>query len=464
MPTTNTLLVKKLRLDLSNFRTVKQENEVGAIHAMISINPDWFWALTESLLQDGYHPTENIIVLKGDRSSGHLCVKEGNRRVAALKIALGYVSCDSFEVPSHIKDIIATLPKTWKTENKHVPCAIYEPHEAEAVDRIVTLTHGKGEKAGRDNWNAIARARHNREKGGVTETGLDLLEKYLKNGSNVTPQQSERWSGDYPLSVLDEAIKRLAPRFGVANTRELADKYPSTVSNRTILEQILNDVGLGTLTFETIRNKTIDFGQNKYGLPAPAKECNPPSIPGEGGKPAPTPAGPGSGGAPAPAPKKKKAVSLNDPRSVMRTLRAFHPKGNNRDKVVTLLEEARKLKIHLHPHAFCFLLRSMFEISAKAYCVDHASSGGPSATKAGGEDRTLVDILRDVTSHLTKNNTDKQMTKTLHGAMTEIAKSEGILSVTSLNQLVHSPKFSVNETHICSMFGNVFPLLDAMNR
>ena len=85
-------------------------------------------------------------------------------------------------------------------------------------------------------------------------------------------------------------------------------------------------------------------------------------------------------------------------------------------------------------------------------------------TKTDGKDKSLVEVLREITNHLTKNKADKQMTKTLHGAMTELAKSEGLLSVTSMNQLVHNPKFSVDASHICNLFANVFPLLEAMNR
>lgn len=103
----------------------------------------------------------------------------------------------------------------------------------------------------------------------------------------------------------------------------------------------------------------------------------------------------------------------------------------------------------------------MFEISAKAYCIDHKAEG-LSATK-DNNDRKLVDVLRDVTKHLTKNNTDKEAQKLLHGALTEIAKSDGILSVTSMNQLIHNPKFSHQPSDIAILFGNVFPLLEAMN-
>jgi hypothetical protein len=51
----------------------------------------------------------------------------------------------------------------------------------------------------------------------------------------------------------------------------------------------------------------------------------------------------------------------------------------------------------------------------------------------------------------------------LHGAMAELGRSEGFLSVTSMNQLVHHPRFSVAPSDIAVLFGNIFPLLEAMN-
>jgi len=145
-------------------------------------------------------------------------------------------------------------------------------------------------------------------------------------------------------------------------------------------------------------------------------------------------------------------------------MKAFVPKGMNRDKVETLRIEASRLDVAKTPLAFSFVLRSMFEVSAKAYCKDHASTGGPTYKKADGTDRPLVDILRDVTKHLTKNMSDKDMVRALHGAMTELGNPEGLLSVTSLNQLVHNPSFSIAPGDVAIRFGNVFPLLEEMNR
>lgn len=165
--------------------------------------------------------------------------------------------------------------------------------------------------------------------------------------------------------------------------------------------------------------------------------------------------------------KKTVAVAIHDQKAVKQTLRKFRPVGDNRQKVETLRKEALELNLEKNPLAFCFLLRSMFEISAKAYCDDHKASGGPSTTKANGDNRSLVDILRDITNHITTSPSQKQdkaIVKTLHGAMTELGKPQGILSVTSMNQLVHNPSFSVTASDISTLFGNIFPLLEAMNR
>jgi hypothetical protein len=161
--------------------------------------------------------------------------------------------------------------------------------------------------------------------------------------------------------------------------------------------------------------------------------------------------------------EKSQSTPIKDPRTVKRLLQEFKPKGAKREKVSTLVDEAQALTLNRTPLAFCFLLRSMFEVSAKAYCGDHEKAGGPKMEKSNGDDRKLVDVLRDITQHLTNNKKDIPKVKMLHGAMTELAKQDGLLSVTSMNQLVHNPTFSVLPGDVAVLFGNVFPLLRAMN-
>lgn len=462
--------VKDLALDKHNYRTTPRSSEVAAVHALIAIDTDWFWALMESLLEDGYLPTENILVLQDAK----LIVKEGNRRVAALKLIHGHIKRDQFDLPQEIEEKIKNLPASWKQANKLVPCTIYPAAQAAAVDRIVTLTHGKGEKAGRAKWKAVARARHARDINGSSQPALDLLEKFLVSGKTATAGQAERWAGDYPLSVLDEAMKKLASRLGKKSSKELSADYPKkVVGYKQALDRLLADIGTELVGFKEVR--AANFGVTTYGFPPPPAPPPPSGSTGgatSGGASAATGAS-STGGNSTPtgsssaatggASSKKIAFALDDPRSVAESLKAFSPIGANREKVVALRNEIRRLKIPDHPYSFCFLLRSIFEISAKAYCEDHKSSGGPSTTKSDGSDLPLAQLLRDIVTHLHKNKQDKVMLKFLHGSITELASHDGLLSVTSMNHLVHNPKFGLKPSEISLVFHRVFPLLDKMN-
>lgn len=476
MPTNAQIEVSKLKLDLKNFRTVPQKKETDAIKAMISIKPDRFFAVMESVIEDGYLPTENIIVLKNGTDN---IVKEGNRRIAALKLIHGLYKLSDFGLPTSITDSINNIDAKWKAENLKVPCTVFSENEADKVDRVVTLAHGKGEKASRDPWNSVARARHNRDVKGASEHGLDLLEKYLKHGANINNQQKERWGGEYPLTVLDEALRKSFARLGFANVADLVKKYPLN-KNLPELENILLDIGLEQIKFETLRNSQLDFPTN-YGIPPiVVPPVTPPATTGQTNTTTPnstntntnspntnnpTTSNPTTSSTTTPnptttlSPTTPKAVAVNDPKHVANLLKKFAPRGANRQKVVTLRDELKKLKIVDNPIAFCFILRSMFEISGKAYSTDHRLS----MTKSGGKDKTLVEVLRGITAHLTNNNSNTQMVKVLHGAMTELGKPDGLLSVTSMNNLVHSPVFTISPTDLCTVFSNIYPLLEAMN-
>jgi len=319
MPSMKSVSISELNLDLSNFRTVKQVNETDAINAIIAINSNTFWALVGSILDDGYINTENIILLE---ENGKYIVKEGNRRIAALKIVLRKTT--EIDISDSLQSKIMKLSSEWKTENSILPCLVYPQAESAQLDKIIALIHAKGELAGRDEWNAVAHARHARDKKGEKELGLDLLEKYLINGKNLSRNQSERWSGDYPLSVLDETIQKLYGLLGYKTGDEFVLAYPG--KNKTKLEKIFYDIGMKRLGFAEIRNKSEDgFFGLQYGIIPPGtkekskKELISPKAPIPDAK----------------KPEKKdplnpKAYAPSDPKSVYSKLRNFTPRGQNR--------------------------------------------------------------------------------------------------------------------------------------
>lgn len=460
-----------LLLDLKNFRTTPQKSELNAVKAMIAIKDKQFFALLTNILEDGYLHTENIIVL--DSKKG-LIVKEGNRRIAILKILHGKIKIADLAIPANIVAKIKAVTAKWRKDNTKVSCLVFPESEADKADKIVALTHAKGEAAGRDRWTSVATARHNRDVNNKSEPALDLLEKYLLNGQNLTAQQKERWSGDYNLTVLADLINKIAPRTEAASTINLVAKYPK-IKLRNALEEMMRDIGLELLTFPIIRNTITDFAL-PYGFSPvvpPAGTASTTTLGSSLTTPGTTPSSPGTGTSPTTtspttnnptvtpsvAPPAPKAVAINDPKHVAQLLKKFAPRGKNREKVVLLRNELQKLKVKDNPVAFCFILRSMFEISAKAYCTDHTIV----MVKSDGNDKSLVEILRLVTNHLTTNNRNTAMVKVLTGAMAEISNPNRLLSVTSMNQLVHNPKFSVIPNDICILFGNIFPLLEFMN-
>jgi hypothetical protein len=242
---------------------------------------------------------------------------------------------------------------------------------------------------------------------------------------------------------------------------------------RTPLDAMIGDIGMTLLRFQDLRSSE-DFALD-YGLPPePAKtkatgatkQADSGSS-GNGGQKDAVPGGESgvstNTGSAQTTHAKKSATGTDDPQSVKAALQRFTPKGQGREKVVDLLKELRLLNVKKTPLAFCFVLRSMFEISAKAYCADHQASAGPQLLKADGTERKLVDVLRDCTSHMVSVSSSKARQKELHGAMTELARTDGLLSVTSMNQLVHNPNFLIGPADISLMFARVFPLMIALN-
>jgi hypothetical protein len=456
MPKLDQVPVKDLTLDLANFRTVKQPSEPASVEAILATSPDRFWALTRSLLDSGYLPTENIIVLRG-HSKATLIVKEGNRRIAALKLIHTLLSRSSFAIPDDVLEVMDAMSPEWLAANQSVPCSIYEANEAETVDLIVTLAHGKDQKAGRDEWNPVAKARHHRSKGG-SEPALDLLELYLQHGKNITATQRAQWAGDYPLSVLDEAIGKLAPRLSLSSSAELISKYPK-IPHRDAVETILYGIGQSTIGNRDVRDAEL-FGAKEGLPPLPTSTSGAGSGAGGAGKTAKSTAKASKkstktkGG-------KQRAYPANNPRSVSQQLRGLGPRGKGREKVATLLEEGAQLDLARTPLAFCFVLRSIFEISAVAYCKDHNIR----RVKSDGKDKTLKELLTEVTSHLVAGRPDdRDFAKDLHGARTQLAQRDGLLSVTSMNALVHSAKFHApTAAELSTLFSSVFPLVVALN-
>lgn len=468
--------VRRLKLDLKNYRTTPQKTEVSLIRAMIATNTDRFNDLVESIIDKGFFHFENIIVLQTE--GGKLIVREGNRRIAALKLILGYHKLSSFEIKKSLLEKIEKLSDAWKNENKNVPCIIFQNSEEDQVDLAVDLIHGKGGGPSRLKWESVARARHSKYAKGIAQPELDLLEKYLRFGKNHTKNEAARWASDYYLTVLEEAARIFCSRTGYASIQDLVEKYPQ-IEYADILEKIIRDVGNEIISFPVLRDKEKDFGDS-YGLPKNSDDLGKPNVASIDNF-----ASAESTNAQRNLPRidsnikiessvkvesvrpnssKSRAYPEDDPKSVGVKLKEFKPRGQNRSKVATLHKELMSIELQKTPLAFCFVLRSIFEVSAVIFCNEHSiNQFEPGRDGKNGRPKLLKNLLGEVVDYLVAKFPDKDMAKILHGAKNEIQNEERLLSVTTMNNLVHNPNFSIAPRDVCVVFHRILPLLIAMN-
>jgi len=461
--TSKALSIKKLSLDLPNYRTVKQKSERGALEALVEINDRPFWALTRSLLTHGYMPTEQIVVQK---QSNKYVVKEGNRRVAAMKLILGLLKSPNVSVPTDIVDQISRLNPAIKKSLSSAPCLVFRANQTKEVDQIITRIHGKSLGEGRVRWEAIAIARHDRDVNKNSQPVLDILESFLNSSTECTKNESSAWTGDYPLSVLAEALTGVVRRLRFESLSDLHSKYPSNKKVKNFIDRIIVDVGRKILTFPKIRDKQSEFGA-LYGLPPITKPTpSPRALQELNVFPSPNGQESSKGSKFSASPSVPVTAASRASNSVASILRNFHPRVTGSEKLVTLSGELKTLNLNKCPHAFCYLLRSMFEISAKLYIERNRKRSQLRTHDEDGKELSLKDKLNQVIKHMVKFNPrdDDMLKKRLYSAQSVINDKFSILSVRSLNELVHNTHFITSADHIRSVLHNVMPLLEEMNR
>lgn len=489
MPDVRKNNVTDLKMDLSNPRTVEQPDEISAIKQIISISSSKFYGIIHSLLEKGFLPIENLIVLNQNKK---LKVLEGNRRLAAMKLILKVYPLENFILPKEMIYKIENLGASWIQANETVPCSIYEESEIVDANAIVSLMHAKGEIASRDEWNSIAKARYERDQKGIAQPALDILENYLNLEKSTGNLDNIRWSGEYPITVLEECLVILTKKTEISPSAKFVTHY-GNLNKYPKLGKIIHNIGCNILNFKIIRDKDQDIlEQIQYNFWIESEEGrhptntdhqkgkNPNSIDQHGASEEKqdnqeaTKAPLDGEHAPHPILDLRKAYptqydeakenekasktntpSIDNPGYVKLQLESFRNKNPDSGKIIAIVNEMILIKISKTPLAFCFLLRSLIEISATEYCrinsIDTTSC------------KNLKQILSKAKERIVSESSNQQMIKKLHGAITELSKAESILSVNSLNQLVHNSAFSIQSRDICETFSNIFPFIQALN-
>lgn len=166
--------IDNLLLSLENPCLDESNNQSEAIDKMVENQGNKIYALAKDIATNGLNPIEDIAVIK--REDGKFTVREGNRRITAIKL---------INNPSILKNKNASLlNKFIRIKSEHQKD--YTNVEVKVFDNDEELNHwieikhlGLNSGIGTDKWNSIQKERYLKNKTGNSLL-LDFKFKYVK--------------------------------------------------------------------------------------------------------------------------------------------------------------------------------------------------------------------------------------------------------------------------------------------
>lgn len=435
-----TIRITDLQLDTGNYRTGKQEDQREAIRALIEEQKNKLVNLAKDIIENGLSPLETILVMPTADDKNRYVVIEGNRRVAAMKLATQPDLAADTTWHNAFKRLHKTLPGQLPTE---VRCIVASNKEDAFI--WIERRHDTGLKgAGLESWSTIAKYRAAAARG-RSAPEFDVLEFTLAQG-RLDPDVEERVMGqDFPLTNL----KRLVDSKFISDQLELdhGEKTLTTTANKKWVLSVLREMVTSIAREEfNVRDIYTAADQKKYfnkivsKHPKPAKSARRWEINAEtsvnGEREAPKKKKPNR-----PTSERKKLIPSNCP--------VRPPVGRAND----IYHELRRLEVENYRNSVSILLRVFLEFSIEAY-IDRR---GVTSVHAGDK---LSKKLLKVADHMETNNImDK---KELHAVRKAGNDANSLFSTVTLNAYVHNVNFYPSASELKTSWDNLEPFIEKL--
>lgn len=464
------LPLTNLKLDINNFRHPHVEDEVSCVNCLNASNPNAYVGLLNSILSDGYLPTENVLVIES--GDGCYSVMEGNRRVSLLKLVHGLIPLDAVNIDNQLRLLIQSATEDIKRDTREISCSVYAASEIALVKRIVARIHAKGDSAARNPWEAIGKARQNRSEGN-REPALDLLEKVLEINNIVTPEEKYQWLLNYPLTILQEILPKICIALGVSIESVLSSIQ--TLDRRDKIIEIVIGIGRGLIHFRDIRES--DFLE-RYGIIVASQQIDEHSSDVHGTISDAVASGVSTAanenGDSSSAVNRETVGALPRPRSqtirvkLRRCLQKIGVYGSNREKIKKLIWEMKALDAEKTPLIFAYSLRSLIDMSVHAYANENGIPVYiPTGTHGERKAIALSSLIETIRNHIVANRTYwgvQENKNRLNEASRRCTQTrQSFLSISDLNDIVHDTTTIVNPQLLESEVPVIIPLISAMN-
>jgi hypothetical protein len=439
--------VTDILLDTGNYRTGKQEDQREAIKALIEEQKHKLVNLAKDIIENGLSPLETVMVYAVPGEKNRFIVVEGNRRIAAIKLATQPDLAADTTWHNAFKRLHKLLPGQVP---KKIVCKVANSKE-EAFPWI-QRRHDTGLKgAGLEPWSTIATYRAHAAQG-KSAPEYDTLEFVLTHGQLDADVEERVMGQDFPITNL----KRLVDSAYVSEQLELDRGDPaltSTANKKWVLAMMRDFVT--TISREAHEDGKPFSVKDIYDANDQKKFFN--KIvhkhpkPARGAKRWTINANTSVGDTERGQPKRNKPNRPTSERKklVPKNTNVLPPMGRAND----ILHELRRYEVETCRNAVSVLFRVFLEFSVEAYMTRRAVLGVTSAD-------TLAKKLRAVIQHMEDNGimTKKDLT-TANKAAND---PHSMFSTVQLNAYVHNVNFYPSASELKTSWDNLEPFIEKL--
>ncbi|MDD5566766.1 MAG: hypothetical protein PHH01_01080 [Patescibacteria group bacterium] len=423
-----TLKLSEVLLYRENPRLENSFSEEEAIQKIIYDQQDKLVRLAEHIIDNGFNPTDIPIAIT---KSGKYYVKEGNRRIASLKLVNNPNLVFSNEALKH-KFLLLKSQKGHLVPETVEFVVFDKPGEA---DEWIRLKHAvKHQGVGIERWNSQQANRF--AKGDIEDYPLDLqaieILKHNKQSSSATKELIPSLKTTNLRRLLSDPYVRSKIGLELSN-KKLTLLKPKNKSLKN-LEKIVNIISKPTFFVDKIyhsRDRKGFIGSVKLNkiqlhkvhlIKSTKKQINDRNS--------------------------DKYFSLIDPRS--------NPPKKTSPKLRKIYGELQKISVDIAPHATAFLLRALIEISVKNFLkkknITIDKDGYATVNLSTGTTIKLDSLKKKINHIATTYVTDNDL-------KTSIQLLNKSSFTTTLNQFVHNDLHQSTSTSVRDFWINAENLL-----
>ena len=429
-PKTTEVEIEKLLLDEANPRFGKplSQDDMLARFAGDSRTQK----LAAHIAANGVNPLDIPAIVAGPKP-GRYVMKEGNRRLAAIKLLTNPHLGTEDRIVSRYRALAKSAKKS--AVPKKLLCMLF-PQASDSEEWMLIKHGGQIEGAGTVGWDGIQRGRFNIRSGRTEQysAAIGFLDEAIENQWITEDDANDVNISSLARVLNDKHVQRdlnLKVDKGQVSVH-LKKDGPERLARRLVTDW-RKDSGLKVEEiYDQDKRKTY---ANR--LRAELDLEDGPAPTGSAAK--------GSKAGKAARKGKGQASSASRKGIIPRTFQISLPSGYER--VGVIVSELKKLDAHKFPNASAVIFRTLFEISVHRYL------------KANSLPANQTDHLRTLTeraiTHLTANHADpNEVKQAVKPVRTGFSVPGGLFAIQTFNEYVHNPKWHPIASELRSQWDN----------